>query len=229
MVSASSKLISLVLFIMLGIMSISALPLEHDKSQRIRVNICCLDSKGKPLVKAKVRLTSEGRIVFEGVTNISGWVSAIVPCGKYWLTVDWLNSTVFSREVGLVKRTTLKLNCSVYHLRIVVNSFYIFPVTQAKIIVKRNKEIAYSYEGELRVPYGLYQLLGELILRLPKGGYVISVEMIGSESREVMLTHDKTIIFTKVASMSSLITLTFALMATISCILFLIKGKVKQY
>jgi len=224
--SVSSKLLLIILLLILSNTGpVIASPFETV----ITLNIHCMDSRKKPLAGARVRLTSEGTIVFEGITNMSGWISISLPRGTYQLVVDWLNSTVFSSKIKLVEPSTLDIICSVYYLEIIVNTLYLFPVTQAKVTIERNGTLIFFYEGELQVPYKIYQLSGELVVRLPRGRYTVSVEMIGSERKEITLTSDETVVFIYVASIPSLITLISTIVAATSCILFLIKGRAKRY
>ena len=183
--------------------------------------IRCLDSSGEPLEEAAVILARGERVEFSGMTNSSGWAVAGVSGGVYQVEVVWLNRTVYSGELRVEGLTRAVLNCSVHRLTIRVNLLGLIPVTQARVRVEDEEgRLVYSHCCRLRVPYRLYSLSAEIEVRLPAGKYLVTVEMIGSETLSVELSRDAELVFTRVASPGAIMLLALAATAAISLALF---------
>jgi len=205
----------------------SILSYSYMNNNREILQILCVDMENKPLNKAEVIIKDlNGKTVYNGTTNSTGWIYIELPKEKYILKILWLKTPVYMGNISLTKPLIEKIQCKVYHLTIAINLLYIIPVRHAKITIinTTSEKTVYTYIGEIKIPYRLYILSAEKTLRLPAGNYTVIVEMLNRQSQEINLNKSMKIVFPYIASFGSLFILICIIIAVISCICFLITG-----
>ena len=113
-----------------------------------------------------------------------------------------------------------------YSLTVQVNFLGFVPVRDAKIVVSESSsgKTVWEYEKELEVPYEFYRLSAEVTLQLPPGSYVVTVQSLNSEVKDIVLDENQTISFAQVASLKVLLLLGVATLAVLSFIGFVVTG-----
>jgi len=221
----------MVLFFIVVASDLAPISLPFSRSfydDQERVQLLCVDAEGKHLEGARVEIREpEGAVVYSGLTNSTGWVSTSVSAGSYVVRVYWMGVAVSSKDLFVTGPATVTVQCDVYHLTIAINLLYFIPVRHANITIVNatSHKAVDGYSGEIEIPYGFYRLSAEKTFRLPPGNYTVIVEMLNSQSQNLVLNRSERLVFAYVTSYGSIFILICILAAVISCIGFLVTGR----
>ena len=118
------------------------------------------------------------------------------------------------------------IQTELYSLTVQVNFLGFVPVRDAKIVVSESisGKIVWESEKELEIPYGFYRLSAEATLELPPDSYVVTVQSLNSEAKDVVLDGNQTISFTQVASSQAVLLLGIVILAVLSFVGFVVIG-----
>ncbi|RLE87811.1 MAG: hypothetical protein DRJ49_05915 [Thermoprotei archaeon] len=210
------------------VISISSLP--ASAVPRV-VKVICTDNEGRALCEALVLVYDlKGELVFEGVTKENGSVVMKLNEGNYTIRVIWLNTLVGSKDIYVSKYSlTVPINCSVYHLKVIVNFLYLIPSRNVDVVVKNasSGHLVKVVSKPLEVPYRFYSLSAEAIIRLPKGKYEVVVRGINLQTKHIVLRKSTTVLFTQVYSIESIIIFILLVATVITCLGFILLGRLR--
>jgi len=215
--------IMLVVTILISSLPASAIPRA--------VKIICTDSEGKALREALVLVYNlKGELVFEGLTRENGGIVIKLNEGNYTIHVIWLNTLVGSKDIYVSKEPLIVLiNCSVYYLKVIVNFLYLIPSRNVDIVVRNTSSghVVKVVPKPLEIPYRLYSLSAEAILKLPRGEYEVVVRGINLQTKRIALRKSTTVLFTQVYSIESITIFILLMVAVTTCLSFIFLGKLK--